>query len=67
MSGFNVGHSLIKSESFKYDANLLIVNRNLILLTMHTFFSAKQARVAQLVARRLVVPEIQVQTPPGAN
>ena len=26
-----------------------------------------QARVAQLVARRLAVPEIRVQTPPGAN
>ena len=27
----------------------------------------KQARVAQLVASRLAVPEIRVQTPPGAN
>ena len=30
-------------------------------------FKNKQARVAQLVARRLAVPEIRVQTPPGAN
>ena len=27
----------------------------------------EQARVAQLVARQLAVPEIRVQTPPGAN
>ena len=27
----------------------------------------QQARVAQLVARWLAVPEIRVQTPPGAN
>ena len=31
------------------------------------FKQNKQARVAQLVACRLVVPEIRVQTPPGAN
>ena len=31
------------------------------------YFRNKQARVAQLVARRVAVPEIRVQTPPGAN
>ena len=35
--------------------------------TDHSNNGTKQARVAQLVAHRLAVPEIRVQTPPGAN
>ena len=35
--------------------------------TLIIMFKKEQARVARLVARWLAVPEIRVQTPPGAN
>ena len=46
----------------------LVFEQTLLLFLSFRLLSVfVQARVAQLVARRLAVPEIQVQTPPGAN